>query len=342
MKKRSFLSIFLMVGCFFLTYIFVDAAFHTKTKVYVNYQDKSTVNYRVYLLDNDVYSDKYLGMKRSYVSDLVDYIDISFDYNVLYDTYMNGFYSYNAIVSLVAYEDDINNSLWEKDYPLLEDKFVVIDSNNFLNVKASDSIKVDYQEYREKISSFEEEYNISLSGYLMVKFNVSNNLDFKGFKDNVISTDVLSVFIPLTYDTFKINVYDSVEDFGSYSEFSRLRDINYIFLIIGALFLSIGLAILVVVVKDMSRISKSEDRYRRELDGILKKYGDNIVNVKRMINKKKYNLIYVDSFSELLDVYDKVNAPINYREVKKNYEAIFVIIDDDSAWIYRMLVDDFK
>lgn len=339
--KRSFFSIFLMIGCFFLTYIFLDAAFRTKTKVYVNYQDKSTVNYQVYLLDNDVYSEEFLGMKRSYVSDLVDYIDISFDYDVLYDTYMNGFYSYNVGVSLVAYEDDINDSLWEKNYSLIDDKVIVIDSNDFFNVKASDSVKIDYQVYREALSSFSSEYNISLSGYLLVEFSLSNNLDFNGFKDNVISTDVLSVFIPLTYDTFKINVYDNVSDFGSYSEFSHLRDVNYVFLIISALNLSIGLAILVVVVRDMSRESKREDRYRRELDRILKKYGDNIINVRKMINKKKYNLIYVDSFSELLDVYDKVRAPISYREVKKNYEAIFVIIADDSAWIYRMLVTDF-
>lgn len=339
--ERSFFSIFLMIGCFFLTYIFLDAAFRTKTKVYVNYQDKSTVNYQVYLLDNDVYSEEFLEMKRSYVSDLVDYIDISFDYDVLYDTYMNGFYSYNVGVSLVAYEDDINDSLWEKNYSLIDDKVIVIDSNDFFNVKASDSVKIDYQVYREALSSFSSEYNISLSGYLLVEFSLSNNLDFNGFKDNVISTDVLSVFIPLTYDTFKINVYDNVSDFGSYSEFSRLRDVNYVFLIISALNLSIGLAILVVVVRDMSRESKREDRYRRELDRILKKYGDNIINVRKMINKKKYNLIYVDSFSELLDVYDKVRAPISYREVKKNYEAIFVIIADDSAWIYRMLVTDF-
>ena len=45
----------------------------------------------------------------------------------------------------------------------------------------------------------------------------------------------------------------------------------------------------------------------------------------------------LDSFKELIDVYDKVGMPISFKEIKKNYESIFLIIEEDNAWIYRML-----
>ena len=337
MKKRVFLYVILMVIFFSLAYIFGNAAFKTKTKVYVNYQDKSNINYEVALKDNDIYNDKIIGMGNSYVAEIVDYIDFTFNYDMVYDTSMNGFYSYDIDALLVAYEDDINNSLWEKEYPLLEDRVEVIDSNDNYIIKISDGIRINYQEYRKKILDFKEEYDIPVSGYLMIKFNVKNNLDFKGFRDTITDDNSKKVVIPLTYNTFRVNILDNSKKTGSYSEFSRLKDINYLFLLISAMFLSIALAILFVVVKDLVRVSERENNYRVELNKILNKYGDKIVNVQKIFNKKKYNLIYVDSFKELMDVYKKVESPISFKEVKKNYEAIFLIIENDNAWIYRMI-----
>ena len=37
-----------------------------------------------------------------------------------------------------------------------------------------------------------------------------------------------------------------------------------------------------------------------------------------------------------MDAYRRVENPISYKEVKKNAETIFLMIDDDSAWIYRL------
>ena len=77
--------------------------------------------------------------------------------------------------------------------------------------------------------------------------------------------------------------------------------------------------------------------YKAQLNKILSEYDDIIVNIKKFYNRKKYNLIYVDTFSELLDVYNSVGNPISFREVKKNKEALFIILDEDNAWVYRLL-----
>ena len=52
---------------------------------------------------------------------------------------------------------------------------------------------------------------------------------------------------------------------------------------------------------------------------------------------KNYNMIYVDSFSELMDVSIKKNKMISFKEYKKNKESIFVIIDENDAWVYKLI-----
>ena len=82
--------------------------------------------------------------------------------------------------------------------------------------------------------------------------------------------------------------------------------------------------------------SYDEINYRKELKKIIDEHGDILVKVNKFYSEHKYNLIYVTSFPELMDAYRRVENPISYKEVKKNAETIFLMIDDDSAWIYRL------
>ena len=38
-----------------------------------------------------------------------------------------------------------------------------------------------------------------------------------------------------------------------------------------------------------------------------------------------------------MDVYNRVESPISFKEIEKNKEAIFLIIENDNAWIYRLV-----
>jgi len=92
----------------------------------------------------------------------------------------------------------------------------------------------------------------------------------------------------------------------------------------------------IMIVRQFRIIYKMESKYKRKLKSILSKYDENIVKVNKLYVNKKYNMIYVDSFDELMDVYYKKCKMISFKEVKRDSEAIFVIIDNDDAWIYRL------
>lgn len=342
MKKKTIIYIIITAILFVFAYLFIDRGLNTKIKINIPYQEKSNINYRVTLKDNQVYDDKVLEMNKNYISKLVDDIEINFDYNVIFSKYISGYYSYGVSSSLVAYEDDINDPLWEREYKELDDQVKVVNQNKVSEIDISDKVVIDYDKYRGMIDEFKDNYGIDVSGYLLVKVKVHMMNSFQGIDNDIEDEKVIKVIIPLTYDTFKIRVINDYNKIDSYYEFTKKSSVNYLFLVIGALNLSLGVALLSVIIREMIEISRREGKYKRELKRILKNYEEEIVNVTKMYNMKDYNLIYVDSFDELMDVYKRVESPISFKEIDKHKKAIFLIIEEDNAWIYQLVNEKNK
>lgn len=320
-----------MIMFLVLGYIFLDSGFNTKTRVRVEYQDSSDVYYKVNYLEEDynVDSDKY-------ISNMVDYIDITYNYRNLLSEYVSGYYRYSVDGYLITYEDDIAESLWERKYQLVDEKTVVIDQNNVNNIKIDDIFKVDFKKYRNEINEFIDKYDIDVSGYLQIRISIMEFLNFNYLDNEYADEKVITIDIPLTYDTFKIDV-NNIKSKNSHYEFTSKETMNLIFLVIGVFCISVGLSLFMLVIKQFKIIYNRQSKYNRELNKILSKYDDCIVRIKRFYVSRKYNMIYVDSFKELMDVYEKKNKMISFKEIKRGSEAIFVIIDDDDAWIYKMI-----
>lgn len=321
-----FMFIFLVFG-----YIFLDSGFSTKTRVRVDYEDNSDVFYEVKYLD-----DKYTVKDDKYIANMVDYIDIRYNYENVLSEYISGYYRYNVEAYLTAYEDDITSSLWNKKYSLADEKTVVLDQNDINSIKIDDSIRVDFRNYKKEIEQFIDDSLIDVNAYLHIRINILEFLKFNGLDNEYADNKVITVNIPLTDDIFKISV-NNLDDKDSYYQFSTKKAMNIVLLIIGAFCISVSLALLLLVIRQFKYIYGKQNEYNRELNKILSKYDDCIVRVKRFYVNKKYNMIYVYSFNELMDVSDRLGKMISFKEMKRNSESIFVIIDEDNAWIYKLI-----
>lgn len=320
-----------------LGYIFLDSGFNTKTRDRVNYEDNSSVYYDVKYLD-DNYMDTDNG---KYVANMVNYIDMDYVYNNNISEYVSGYYKYNVEGYLIAYEDDITDSLWERKYELVKDKVVVIDQNDVNSIKVEDKFRIDYRKYRNEILKFIDDYDIDINGYLHIRISVSEFLNFDSLSNEYADNKVISVNIPLTDDIFKINV-KNIDKIDSYYEFSTDKSMNIVFLVIGAFCFAMTIASIVMIIRQFVIIYNNQNKYRKEIRRILSKYEECIVCVKKLYVNKKYNMIYVSSFDELMDVYEKKNKMISFKETKKDKEAIFVIIDDEDAWIYKLVANEME
>ena len=329
---RSVCYAMLLVIFIALGYIFLDSGFNTKTRIKVDYEDKSGVIYNVDYIDNVDTSDN-----DRYITNMVDNINFKYKYENVISEYINGYYRYSVDASLVTYEKDKKEILWKRDYSLVKEKTVLLDANNINSVKIADSFDVDFDKFKKEIDSFVDtaSLDVELDGYLIISINILESLSFSSLDNVYDDTKVISINIPLTQNTFKIDI-DNVDSKNSCYEFVNSQGMNIVLLIIGAFCMSVGLALFVLVIRQVMIISDLQNKYQRDLKKILSKYDDCIVRVKRFYVNKKYNMIYVDSFEELLDVYDKKNKMISFKEVKRGSESIFVIIDGDDAWIYRL------
>ena len=337
MKLKNILYIIFMVVFIAFAYLLFDRGLNAKTKIIVNYVEKGNLTYKVYLKDNDVYDKEYLNMNERYISKLIDNILVEFDYSNLFDNDINGYYSYSVLGNLKVYEMDTKDLLYEKQYDLLNLKAVALDANNVRKIDIKDKAVVDFDKYKEEIENFENVYNIDAFGNLDVVVKIKKNLEFSKINNGNETTREMKIIIPIGYDTFRINVINDNNKKASYYDFSKNERVNSLFILIGIFSLSVGLSFLALTIRNMVLVSKRRFDYNKELTKILDEYGDIIVNVKRFYNKKKYNLIYTGSFNELLDAYKKVGNPISFKETKKGEEAIFLMTEDDNAWIYKMV-----
>lgn len=334
---KSIYYVFLMVVYGILAYLFLYSGFNTRTRVRIDYEDSSSVYYDVKYLDNNyngTYSDKY-------VANMINYIDMDYVYNNLISEYVSGYYKYSIDGYLIAYEDDITDSLWERKYEIEKEKIVVIDENNVNSIKIEDDFRVDFRKYRKEINEFISEYDIDINAYLHIRINISEFLTFNGLDNEYADNKVIYVNVPLTDDIFKINV-NNIDNVDSYYEFSNKQSMNMVFLVIGAFCFALTISSLIMVIRQFIFINGRETKYKRELKRILSKYDDSIVRVNKLYVNKKYNMIYVDSFIELMDVYYKKCKMISFKETKRDSRAIFVIIDEDNAWIYKLESDNLK
>lgn len=340
MKKNnlnviSIIYAIFMVLFFVLSYLFIIVSIDTKTKLLVNYHETSTTNYRLTLLPNDLYDQTNISSNNNYLSTVIDDIIVSFNYQNLFSEIVSGYYKYNITANLLIYDDSINNPLVNKEYILHEDKYIVLNQGNLTNFMLNDHFIIDYNNYLKTYQEITTKYNLSVIGNLLVKINFYEYLGFSSLTTDQEYQSTITINIPISDTTFKTKITD-LSNNSNFYEYSKKEDVNYYTFIIGLIFLSAAISFLVLVIHTIKELYQHHLAYHNSLKSILNKYDSIIITTNKFYNFKQYNLIYVNSFKELLEVYDKYHILIIHREITKHKLSIFILIQGDNAWIYRL------
>ncbi len=334
MKKTLFKEIFyafLMIVFMTISYILFNTGLTSLTKLNINYQEKSLSHYEIKLLDNDIYNLNIKNNDWNILSSLIDSVRLYYNYKNTFSDYASGYYKYNVNIKEILYKDD--DIISEKYLLNGDDKVSVIDSENIIII--DDNITINYNEYKKEFENIKDQYDINPSAKLILTINVYEYLSFNKKDEDIPIESTISFEIPLSDEIVKIKA-NNINNISKIDQFSKKETINYVLMIIGLLFLSLGITFMITVIKIVKKIYMKEKTYKEILKEILTKHDNKIINVKKIVNVKKYNLIYVESFKELLDVYKKYKTPISFKETVKKQEAIFIITNDDNAWIYKL------
>lgn len=309
----------------------------------VSYKSSSNVSYKVYLLENDYFDEPYLGMNRTYISSLINYIDINFNYNLNFSNFVSGKYTYyiKGIIAADKVKDD-DSSYWSKSYILKEPVTISYDNQNSFNIDTN--AKVDYQKYNSLLNEFRKDYGISFDGTFKVQLVIESESNATNIKESIPVDSLIEVRVPLTQQVIDLSIDLSNNDNeGEVSEtIVNNTSSNYVFLGLGILFMSVTLCLLWLIFRYIIFIYLSKSEYSKTLKKILSTYDSVIVNVSNLPNLNDLKVIEVNTFSELIDANSEVRMPINYYEEVADCKSVFVLVSTNMAWVYTLINHEYE
>lgn len=319
----------LFAGC---GYVCARYGVHNYEEIKVNYEEQSTIDYKVFLNENP-YFDEYLEMNETYIASLIDYIDIDFDYDIKFSEKMSGQYTYyiKGVISADKSNGD-SGKYWSKEYILTEK--TNIEYNNAQKIAIADEVSINYQEYNQILTDFKNEYGLAIDGNLKIMLVVNNKISNEKLDRDIAKDSDVALNIPLTSQTIEVPIEaDGVTNKGSLVDEKIYKEgIWYkVSEIASYCFFSFSLiSLLYIVIYEI----KNEGLYQRKLRKILKTYDGILVEVSSLPTLNNFNVIKVKNFEELIDAHSEVRRPINF--VQKISGVKFLLISEGIAWIYSL------
>ena len=334
--KLTLISIVFIVGLGLLLYGLLS-----KDYIDIRYVENNKVNYKVYLKENNYFESDYLGENRTYIASLIDYIDIDYNYVITYDKLVSGNYRYYIKATILANKPEGEGYYWRKDFQLTEPKKVNI--KDLQSYAVVENIKVNYDEYNQILNGFKKEYSMQTDGELIISLVVESTTTGEEYTEEIKVDSDLSLSIPLLEQTVDASIQKDA--ISKEKTLSMIDNSKKIFYYVCSL---IGVVIIVISVIEFiktiiySIMKSKKNLYRTKLNKILHNHDSIIANVNTLPDLKELNVIDVQTFEELIDVYNEVRMPINYYQDNRRYISTFMIINDGIAWVYKFNKEDIE
>ena len=292
------------------------------------FSENSISNYAVCLNDSDYYNNSCLEEDMEYLSAITNNITYTYTYNALYDEPIKKDYKYIVDGELKIYsQDNTEQVLYKKGYKFNKEKEYTNTGNVFT---ISDSVSIPYNEIYSLVVDYNNKYSIISNAILTINFRVN---------DKVAS----SLQIPVGKQTFTVEKKDiqnqKTVDRKLKETLTKDLIINFVSLIISVLIFIICSIRLVLFLR---KYSVKSNRYRNEVDNILKNYDRIIVevnDVSGILEGKK--IITINDFIELVDLRDTLDKPILHLKVNEIKNA-FYVEDVDKVYEYIIKESQFE
>ena len=315
-----------------LSVIFILSYFTLTKNEYNQYAESAKVDYRVKLKPNDFYEEEYLEENTNPIASLIENIEASFKYSLELEKEQEYTYDYKIIAKTNVIEGKNKNSVYETTEELINKDGL---EGNSKNLEITEDIKINYNDYNEKINKFINLYHLNDTTntvQLEMEVRVINKYDGKQINKE---SKVVTLNIPLTTKTVDISIDGNViENEGEIlSEKSEYENIEYI-LWIGIALGVLGLIVFVKFVKYMLDTRSAETMYDQQLKMILFNYKNYIQKTNEEINKTEYKVIKINTFNEILGQRDTIQEQILMYTNENENRTRFTIIKDGILYEY--------
>ena len=310
--------------------------------VIFSYNIEKKDDYKVTLKPNDFYESNTLPSGRYYASKSINsfIIDFIYDFNASKETKLN--YNYNITANLVgsvANNNDQGKEVWNRNFILLDNKQLEINSNQF---NIDEQIDIDYEYYNNLARDYEEKYGLTINAILKIRFNIYLNANLTNMNLETKSIeDYIELDIPITNtvtnveEKFEKSSTESIKD-----ETSKLLFKQIIYYIIGGLFIIIS--IIQIMLWNRKGKNTLEKRYKDNIKRILKYYRELIVTVTNEPNLENLKVMNIKTLDDLIDVAEQSRCNIIHYETKVDIESKLYVIVNEYVYVYVITGEKIK
>lgn len=317
--------------------------FKRSEKQYITYDENSEVDYKVFLKNNDFFDDNYLDENNRYIASLIDYVKANFKYNLsLNEKEVEFRYNYKIQADIKVMEKNTNEPLYTTSTVLLEplEKTSTQDT-----ITIEESIDIDYNYYNNLIKKLVNFYNLeNTESTLTVSMYVNVIGVCEEFIEESNQGSTISIQIPLTTKTVGIDVKSSIpNENNNIIQCKNIYTNNYVFMIFSIIVALCDLLLIIFTIRYEIETRTAENIYEKELKKILNNYSSYIQVINTEFNFDGYQLLKVTSFTDMLEISERIREPILMKENEEKNNAYFVIPSNTKfLYSYKLNIYDIE
>lgn len=314
--------------------------FKSSRTQYINYNEQSKVDYGVYYKDSELFLDgAYHGKDFAYVAQDIERFVSNFEYELDFDTAGSVDFKYTYRVDAKVQISDKTSGK-----PVYVETETVIDEHPFerrgSTLIIKEQVELDYQKYNkiaDKFSRYE-----GLESALLVELHVNVVGASEEFSENSQNTFVAALTVPLCKQIIDTKLTSSIPQGESkLLAYSNVKSAHVwkVLLIVMACMAAVLAAEFVAFVY----LTRNTDiTYDLRLGRLVKSYKSFIQKIINPFDDTGYQLLFVDTFTEMLEIRDTIQSPILMNEnIDRTCTRFLIPTNTKLLYVYELKVDDY-
>jgi len=324
--------------------VIISALVYTQLRkqYYIGYREGGSIDYNVFLKENEFFEQDHLGKDQSYVASLIDKIIADYSYEIDMDTDdVNYRYSYTIKSRLEIIDNTSKVAIFNPERELISVQNKSQSSSSSLRI--NEIVVINYDEYNDLANRFLETYSLtSTTSNIVVTLEVDVLSDCNAFTGSAADTYTSELRIPLTTKTVNIKMTSAVPDEeakmiacqrGAGSEVFKTT----------AIVLGVVDVLAVLLLVAFIFLTRTPDvTYTARVKKILSQYKSYIQKINNLFETHGYQIILVNTFDEMLEIRDTIQAPIlMYENEDKTCTKFMIPTDSKLLYVYKIEVEGY-
>lgn len=329
------------LSCMLLSFLFLTKTLQVEEARVVNYQENGTLDYKVYLKPNEFYEQEYLEKGMFYIASIIKNITVDMNYQFIIEQPVDTNFSYQILAKLSIAGDQGKNTLYEKEYVLVDKKLQPATGTTMQSIK--EKVIIDYDYYNELANRFKSTFGVDATSSLTLYARITKAAQNEEFEINLNEGSSMSLTIPLTQKTLDVQLNDTgINSTRSIVKESKVTFGNVFFGILAFLVFVLAVGCILKTLELLFLLVPKKSKYDKLVNKILNEYDRLIVETPTAPRTENKEIIKIKTFGELLDARDNLKRPIMYHALVPHQKCYFYIESENTIYLLTIKSIDLE